>query len=180
MARGFCTNHVTVVEPTRWLSWQASDERGDPVWTFTFGLFPVDANHTRLIVRESFRTEVVPPVAVAILEIPDVVMEQKALHTVKDRAEGIVQSALVTPLEITAWLAALVISLVAFAMFVRRGGWNFLEWSAMSVVIVLMLTFLFPPLWLRAVFDLGLLIGLLSMLREPFSFTKTQPVLKVQ
>jgi hypothetical protein len=180
MARDFCENHVTVIEPNRWLSWEAADERGNPVWTFTFGLFPIDATHTRLIVRESFRSEFIPPAALFVLEIPDVVMEQKALHTVKDRAEGIVEPAFVVPLEIIVWLAALATSLIAFVMFVRRGGWNFLGLGAMSVVIVLILTFLFPPLWLRVVLDLGLLVGLLSMVRGTFYFAKSQSALEVR
>jgi len=165
MARGFCTSHVTVLEPNRWLSWQAKDDKGNPVWTFTFGLFPVDASHTRLVVRESFRSDFMPPAAVFILEIPDVVMEQKALHTVRNRAEGVVESAFVTPLEIVAWFAALVICLIAFVSFVKRGDWKLLELCALSVVVLLMLTFLFPPLWLRLVLDLGLLAGLISMVR---------------
>jgi hypothetical protein len=169
-----------VIEPSRWLSWQSVDENGDPVWTFTFGLFPIDATHTRLIVRESFRSEVIPPAALFVLEIPDVVMEQKALHTVKNRAEGFAEPAFVVPFEIAVWLAALVISLIAFVLFVRRGGWNFLELSGMSVVVVLMLTFLFPPLWLRLVFDLGLLVGLLSMVRGSYFLAGHPTVLEAQ
>ena len=163
----FCMSHVTVLEPNQWLSWQAKDEAGNPVWTFTFGLFPVNETQTRLIVRDSFRSEVVPSVAVALLEIPDVVMEQKALQTVKERVEGNRGSALVTSLEIIVWFAALIVCLSAFVSFVRGGGWKFLELGAMSVVVVLMLTFLFPPLWLRVLLDLGLLAGLVSMLRAP-------------
>jgi hypothetical protein len=163
MARGFCTSHVTVLEPNRWLSWQANDDSGHPVWTFTFGLFPVNQSQTRLVVRESFRSDVVPAAAVFALEIPDVVMEQKALRTVKDRAEGHPDFAFVTPLEIIVWFAALIVCLIAFVSFVNRGGWNFLELGAIAVVVLLMLTFLFPPLWLRVVLDLGLLAGLIAM-----------------
>ena len=165
VAPDFCTNHVTVLEPNRWLSWQADDEKGNPVWTFTFGLFPVNDTQTRLVVRESFRSDVVPAAAVFALEIPDVVMDQKALHTVKERAEGFTGSAIVTALEISLWFVALVVCLIAFVSFVRRGGGNFLELGAMSAVVVLMLTFLFPPMWLRLLLDLGLLAGLISMVR---------------
>ena len=68
MSRDFCPSHVTVLEPNRWLSWQAEGEDGDPVWTFTFGLFPVNEAHTRLVVRESFDNTFMPPAAVAALE----------------------------------------------------------------------------------------------------------------
>jgi hypothetical protein len=167
MARGFCTSHVAVLEPNQWLSWQAKDDNGDPVWTFTFGLFPLDDSHTRLVVRESFRSDVVPPAAVFVLEIPDVVMEQKALHTVKNRVEGIQESAFVTPLEILVWVAALVIGSIAGLLFVNRGDWKLLLLGITSVLVLLVLTFLFPPLWLRVILDLGLLGGLLWSTRQP-------------
>lgn len=165
MARGFCTSHVTVIESNQWLSWQTDDESGNPVWTFTLGLFPVNQSQTRLVVRESFRSDAVPSAAVFLLEIPDVVMEQKALHTVKARTEGKTDSAFVTLLEIIVWFVALAVCLIAFVLFVHRAGWNYLELEAMSVVVLLMLTFLFPPLWLRLLLDLSLLARLISMAR---------------
>jgi hypothetical protein len=108
-----------------------------------------------------------PPAAVFVLEIPDVVMEQKALHTVKNRAEGITESALVTPLEIVVWFTALIVGLIAGVLFVNRGEWKFLLLGIISVLVLLALTFLFPPLWLRVVFDLGLLAGLVWIVRQP-------------
>jgi len=168
MSRDFCPSRVTVLEPNRWLSWQADDEKGDPVWTFTFGLFPLDASHSRLIVRESFRSDFMPPAAVFALEIPDVVMELKALNTVKNRAEGIAESALITPLEIIVWLTALVVGLIALVSFANRQDWKMpLALIAASVLVLLPITFLFPPLWLRIVLDLGLLAGLVWILRQP-------------
>ena len=113
MSRSFCPSHVITLEPNRWLSWQAEDENGDPVWTFTFGLSPVDDSHTRLIVRESFDNSFMPPVAVFVLEIPDVVMELKSLNTVKARAEGVAPSIFTMPLEIVTWLTVLVVGLIA-------------------------------------------------------------------
>jgi hypothetical protein len=160
MSRDFCPNHVTVLEPNRWLSWQADDESGDPVWTFTFGLVPVDSSHTRLIVRESFDNSFMPPAAVVALEIPDVVMELKALNTVKERAEGIPQSTFTTPLEIVIWLTALTICIAALMRFTIRSESNESLWiMAASVIVLLPITFLFLPLWQRAVLDLALLIG---------------------
>jgi len=172
MARGFCTSHVTVLEPNQWLGWQAKDESGGPVWTFTFGLFPLDNSHTRLIVRESFNSDFMPPAAVFLLEIPDVVMEQKALHTVKNRAEGITESVLLTPLEIIVWFTALIVGLIAGTLFVNNGDWKFLLLGTVSVLVLLALTFLFPPLWLRVVLDLGLLAGLAWITRQPAQSTQ--------
>jgi hypothetical protein len=146
------------------------------VCTFTFALCPLDDSQTRLIVRESFRSDFMPPAAVFVLEIPDVVMEQKALHTVKNRVEGKTESILVTPLEILVWFTALTIGLIAGVSFVNRGGWNLLLLGHASVLVLLALTFLFPPLWLRVVLDLGLLAGWLWILRRPVQFRQFQSV----
>ena len=168
MSKDFCPSRVTVLEPNRWLSWQAEDETGGPVWTFTFGLFPVDASHTRLIVRESFDHDFMPPAAVFTLEIPDVVMELKALDTVKNRAEGTTEPAFLAPLEIIIWLAALGVGLTALILFVKRSdGRTVIALMVASVLVLLPITFLLPPLWLRILLDLGLLGGLIWILRQP-------------
>ncbi|HEY3475213.1 MAG TPA: hypothetical protein VGK56_11430, partial [Anaerolineales bacterium] len=170
MSKDFCPSRVTVLEPNRWLSWQAEDQTGGPVWTFTFGLFPVDDSHTRLVVRESFDNDFMPPAAVFVLEIPDVVMELKALDTVKNRAEGITEPAFVTPVEIIVWLAALGMGLTALVLFAnRRDARKPLAPMVASVLVLLPITFLFPPLWLRILLDLGLLAGLIWTLRRPVS-----------
>jgi hypothetical protein len=160
MAPGFCPN-VSVVEPYQWFGWLASDPQGKPMYSFIFGIFPVDGAHSRLVVRESFSLAGMPPAAVTAIEIPDVVMEQKSLDTVKRRVEGLPQSVFTTPYEIVVWIAALVIGVMAAVQFVTRKAWKKpLAVGLASVVVLLVLTFLFPPLWLRGVLDLGLLAGL--------------------
>jgi hypothetical protein len=150
-----------VIEPYHWFDWQASDANGKPVWNFIFGLFPIDGSHTRLVVRESFDREGMPPVVTSAIEIPDVIMEQKALDTVQRRAEGIPDSIFTIPSEIIAWLAALAMGLIAAEQFVTRKAWKkSLVVGLASVVVLLVLTFLYLPLWLRGVLDLGLLAGL--------------------
>lgn len=168
MADGFCPMNLTEIEPNRWLVWQAKDETGNkPVWTFILVLSPIDDSRTRLIVRESFDQDWLPPGPSLAFEIPDAVMEEKALHTVKDRAEGIVEPGWVTLYEIIVWLAALVMGVVAGVMFVRReDGKIFLAIGVVSVIVLLVLTFLFPPLWLRGILNLGLLAGLVWSARQ--------------
>jgi hypothetical protein len=161
MAANACISFVSVIEPNQWFGWQSSDENDKPVWNFVFGLFPEDDSHTRLVMRESFDQDAMPPAVTFAIEIPDAVMMQKALNTVKDRAEGRPVSALTTPYEITVWLAALMIGLIAGVLFVNRQDWRKpLAVGVASVIVLLLLTFLFPPLWLRGVLDLGLLVGL--------------------
>jgi hypothetical protein len=167
MARGFCPSRVTVLEPDRWLSWQAKDETGSPVWTFTFGLFRVDDSHPRLIVRESFDTDAMPPAAVFALEVPDIVMELKALNTVKNRAEGFAQPAFVTLLEIVVWLAALGVGLTALFLFANRR-------DGRKPLVLLPITFLFTPLWLRILLDFVLLAGLVWLVRGPVPAERQQ------
>jgi hypothetical protein len=167
MAANACTSFVSVVEPNRWFGWQASDENGKPVWNFVFGLFPVDETHTRLVVRESFDPTAMPSAVITMIEIPDVVMELKALDTVKNRAEGKTGSALTTIYEIAVWLAAFLSGLVAGVMSLQRAnGIRFLALGVAAVMVLLVLTFLFPPLWLRGILDLGLLVALLWFARK--------------
>ncbi|MBN2005948.1 MAG: hypothetical protein JXA21_21500 [Anaerolineae bacterium] len=167
MAANVCTSFVSVIEPQQWFGWQASDEQGKPVWSFTFGLFPVDGARTRLVMRESFDKDAMPAAAVYAIEIPDVVMGQKALDTVKRRAEGRSDSGLTTAFEIGVWLAALAMGVIAGILVIKRKDWKTpLAVGVASVVVLLVMTFLFPPLWLRGVLDLGLLVALVWVYRS--------------
>ncbi|MBL8092533.1 MAG: hypothetical protein JNL73_00090 [Anaerolineales bacterium] len=162
MAAGVCVSTVVVIEPNRWLGWQSTDEAGRPVWSFTLGLNPIDPDHTRLIVRESFSPDALPAAVLVAIEIPDAVMELKALDTVKRRAEGALPSVWLTVFEIVAWLAALLCGLLAGMLAIARATWlPALAVGVAAVIVLLGLTFLFPPLWLRAALDLGLVAGLI-------------------
>ena len=166
MAANACTSFVSVIEPNQYFGWQSSDENGKPVWNFIFGLYPVDDTHTRLVMRESF-DKAMPSVIPFAIAIPDAVMMQKALTTVKHRAEGLPESVFTTPYEIIVWLAALVIGLIAGVLFINRKDWRKpLAIGVASVIVLLVLTFLFPPLWLRGVLALGLLTGLVWSFRS--------------
>jgi hypothetical protein len=181
MSRDFCPNHVTVLEPDRWLSWQAKGEDGNPVWTFTFGLFPLDEAHTRLIVRESFDNTFMPPAAVVALEIPDAVMELKMLDTVKNRAEGVKESTWTTPLEIVFWFIPFIVTFAAAVLFANHSNCRkSLALLVASVLVLLSITFLYPPLWLRLVLDLGLLTGLTWIIPQPSAFARVQPIAEIQ
>lgn len=162
MAAGTCTSFISTIEPQKWFGWQSSDPNGKPVWSFMLGLIPVDATHTRLVVRESFDKDAIPAPVLTLIEIPDVVMELKALDTVKNRAEGIPYSPAVTVAEIAAWLAALVCGIFAAILFVTRPGWKKSLAAGIAVVCVLMvLTFLYLPLWFRGVLDIILVMALI-------------------
>lgn len=161
MSSDFCPSRVTLLEPNRWLSWQATGQDDQPVWTFIFGLSPVDESRSRLVVRESFDSSFMPPAAVAALEIPDAVMELKALDTVKRLAEGTKVSGWLMPLEIILWLIPLLGTLIAAVLFInRQAGKAPLALLVAAVLILQVVTFLFPPIWLRLILDLALIAGL--------------------
>jgi hypothetical protein len=161
MAPTVCMSKVSVIEPNRFFGWQAADDSGNPVWSFTLGLTPVDSSRTRLVVRESFDLAAMPAPALIALELPDTVMELKMLDTLKQRAEGRAPSPLVIVYEIAVWLAVFITGIVAFAQFVRCADWQKpLLVAIAAAVILLALTFLYPPLWLRGVLALGLIAAL--------------------
>ncbi|MFZ6030652.1 MAG: hypothetical protein ACOYYS_23340 [Chloroflexota bacterium] len=167
MAANMCVSFVSAIEPFQWFGWQSKDDAGKPFWTFMIGLFPLDKTHTRLVIRESFDAAMMPPVAAFVLEIPDVVMELKTLDTLKQRAEGHSASGWVTAYEIGIWLTAFVISLVAGVLFITRQDWRKpLAVCVAGIMILLILTFLFPPLGVRGVLVAGLLAGLVWDLRQ--------------
>ena len=161
MSATFCVSAVSVMEPYQWFGWQARDDAGKPIWSFTFGLFPLDSTHTRLVARESFDPLGMPAAATTALEIPDAVMVQKMLSTLKDRAEGQMRSPFTTIYEIAVWLAAFVIGVFGVVLFVIRNNTRKpLAVSVVAVLVLLALTLVFPPYWLRGVLVIALLGGL--------------------
>jgi hypothetical protein len=161
MARNVCTSKVFIVEPEQFFGWQSFADDGTPVWTFILGLYPLNATQTRLIIRESFSETAMPAAALTVLEIPDSVMGLKALHTVKARAEGVNAKPLVTALEILFWLGALLPGVIAGVLVLTRSAWQApLALGLLSVLVLLVLTFLYPPLWLRAASVAGVVSGL--------------------
>jgi len=167
MARGVCNNAVFIVEPEQFFGWQSLAPDGTPAWTFILGLYPLNATQTRLVLRESFSTNAMPSAALAALEIPDAVMGLKALHTVKARAEGTRVNPLLTVLEIALWFGALLPGVGAGVLMLRRPAWKKpLALGLLAVLTLLALTFLFPPLWLRAVLDAGLAGGFIWLWRR--------------
>jgi hypothetical protein len=111
-------------------------------------------------VRESFAAAAMPAPALVAIEIPDVVMELKMLDTVRQRAEGVVASPLVTVYEIAVWLLVFAACVTAFVQYVRRAEWQRPLLVAIAAALVLLaLTFLYPPLWLRGVLAAGVVAG---------------------
>lgn len=167
MAANMCVSFLSAIEPYQWFGWQSKDDAGKPFWTFMIRLYPLDETHTRMVVRESFDAAVIPPAAAILLEIPDVVMELKSLDTVRRLAENHRLSVWMTAFEIGIWLAVFVASLSAGLLFTKLQDWkNPLVVCVTGLVILLVITFLFPPLWLRGLLFAGLLAGLTWIMRQ--------------
>ena len=169
MAPKVCMSTVFVVGPGKWFGWQVKDDADKPVWSFVFGLIPVDAAHTRLVVRESYDPAAMPAGVTTLIEIPDVVMEQKMLSTLQLRAEEQAQSPLVARYEIAVWLLALAVGVAAAVLYVgRRARRRPLGVAAAALLVLLGLTFLFPPLWVRGTLLVVVLAaGLIWAWRQP-------------
>lgn len=115
----------------------------------------------------SFAPGALPDAALYSLEIADVVMEQKTLDTLKLLAEGGAPSPLTTAAEIGVWLFALACGSVAGLLCLRRADWRRpLALGLAAVGVLVVLTFLYPPLWLRALLDLALAAGPHALLRR--------------
>ena len=70
-------------------------------------------------------------------------------------------SSLATIYEIAVWLAAFAIGVIAVVLFVaRRDGKKALAVGVAAVLVLLLLTLVFAPYWLRGVLVIALLGGL--------------------
>lgn len=150
---------IQAIEPDRFLVW--ADEKGG---AFTWGLYPSDESHTRLILRFRFHhrwydwvfTDWADPIAV-----------RKILLGVKDRAEGRAEPMAFQNIEIITWGVAAVefISAVIFT-FVMRHWWR--GWLlAFVTAATLIFSLYFPQFYGIGLFlETFLLVGLLLAIRS--------------
>jgi len=161
---------INKMEPNRFLVW--SDDKGG---AFTWGLYPLDEGHTRLILRFRFRhhwydwifTEWADPVAV-----------RKILLGVKDRAEGRVETLASQNLEIMVWgmvaLELMTAVILSFRLSHWWRGWLLTFAAAASLIF----TLYFPQFHATGIFLVAVLLaGLLwSMLTAQFVDIKADNV----
>lgn len=157
------TLEVAAVEPGVWLL-------GDAVspevmgWIWLWHLAPADDGaRTRLIVRFGIKPAagMENPAVGFLMDVGGFVMEQRMLHGLKLRAEGWREPAWHEGAEIGLWLAALLAGLVAAGLYVARSAWRRpLLIAVAALLAIFALTFVQPPLWVRALLDAGLIAGL--------------------
>jgi hypothetical protein len=132
---------------------------GDFKWNWSWHLQPVDANSTRLHVRSRLQVpaEARNPLITIAFSAGGFVMEQNMIQGIRQRAEGVGEPAAIEIYETLLWLAALAAGLAAAGLFVfGRGESKALLVGVGAVVLVFVLTYVQPEIWLRAVIDLAL------------------------
>jgi hypothetical protein len=149
MVKDRSISQVSILDPGRYFGWQSPEPDGRLMWNFILGLYSVDEQHTRLVVRETLDPAVFPAIDLLILEIQDVVMEQKLLDTLKQRVEGQPVSFMVTLMEISVWVLTLLSGLAASIQVLRRQERVLPLEVDLAAVLDLLVTSLYPALWLR-------------------------------
>lgn len=137
------------------------------MWVWGWFLQPVNGGRqTRLLVRFAIEvpaTEPANPVMAFLLNVGGFVMQQNMLQGIKLRAEGGSEPAWLELVEMALWFTALLCGLVAALLYLFQRAWlRPLVVAIMAVVILFILTFVQPPLWVRFVLDLALVAGVMQ------------------
>ena len=152
---------VQSMVPNQFLIW-AGDEK-PPGGAFTWGLFPLDEHHTRLIFRIRFRHHWTDRRLLLDLftEFTDHVAVPKVLLGIKDRVEGRRTEPLAAEAaEIAVWVAAFLEFAAALILVLVgrrwRRAWMVALLAGFSLQFVL---YARAPSWIGAVLDVSILVG---------------------
>jgi len=162
---------IQSMTPYRFLVW--ADPEDHPAGAFTFGLFPVDEKHTRLVIRARLRYHWTEPRIMLDLftEFGDHVAVPRMLLGIKDRVEGRrVEPFAAQGFEIAVWLAAL-FELVAavILIFVWQRWWRAWILALLSGLTLLFALYAREPSCIGALLDTGILAAML------FGWSRNEP-----
>ncbi len=151
---------VVTVEPDRYLVWESSDHS-----CWVLGLYPVDANHTRLVwrIHNAPYHWTSPYLAIQLFaDLVDFVAVRQNMLGIKERAEGTtLEAPAVAYTELALWLAAFLGFLVAEAGLVVRRDWlRPLLAAPVTALITIGLVIRKPPVWVDGLVTIGGLVGL--------------------
>ncbi|MCE7984516.1 MAG: hypothetical protein DYG89_25360 [Caldilinea sp. CFX5] len=137
------------------------------LWVWGWFLEPVnDGTQTRLLVRFAIEvpaTEPANPVMGFMMNVGGFVMQQNMLQGIKLRAEGQSEPGWLELVEIVLWVTAMLCGLVAAMLYLFQRAWlRSLVVATVAVVVLFLLTFVQPPLWVRLVLDLALVAGVVQ------------------
>jgi hypothetical protein len=149
------------MEANRYLVW--ADESSPHSSAFTWALYPVDEDHTRLVSRIRFRHHWLQPMIAIDLftDFSDHVAVRKVLLGVKDRVEGRVEPMATQNAEIALWGLAFLEFITGTILVLTRQHWWRAWLVALAAAGVLLTTlYVHPPLWVGALLVIAILMGL--------------------
>jgi hypothetical protein len=132
----------------------AAFEIPDLAMSWVWALYPQEQG-TRLVVRMRGRSELKAPgllmsAASFFVNYGGFVMERRMMQGIKDRAEGRIEPPWYQGAEIALWLLAFALGVAAAVAYMGRWAWwRGLAVGLASVVFLLFLTYIQPPLWAR-------------------------------
>jgi hypothetical protein len=156
------------IEPNQFLVWSGEEEELPGV--FTWALYPIDENHTRLIsrIRWSYHWSEASILALELFtEFTDHIAIRKILQGVKGRVEGRVESMARQNVEFAIYLLLFMIFIFAVVLLLLRPlTWK--TWIAgLAAGGAWLLTWYAPiPIWIGATLGLLTCFGLRRALRE--------------
>ena len=162
-------NVFYAIEPNQYLIW--AGQSGENPGGFTWALYPLDENQTRLVsrIRWSFHSIRQPGVvALEILtEFADHLGVRKILQGVKSRVEGNSEPPYVATIEFAVFMLALLTFLAALILTLIRpfswGGWL----AGLAAGLGWLLTWYAPiPWWGGLVLEMGILWGLYQAFKQ--------------
>jgi len=148
------------IEPERYFIW--SGKTGED--GFTWALYPIDENHTRLVSRIRWSHHWSQPNLIALdlfTEFTDHLALRKILQGVKGRVEGHIESMAWTNTEFFTYVAVALIFVVAIVLLIMR-PFSWRRWLAgLAAGAVWLITWYAPiPAWIGAVLFVCAVYGL--------------------
>jgi len=154
------------IEPNQYLVWS-----GEPGWGgFTWALYPIDENHTRLVSRARFSHSRTTPSQLAFdlfTEFSDHVAVRKILQGIKGRVEHQIEPMAQANTEFGIYLAsALIFAWAAILVLIRPLTWQ--RWLAgFAAGIAWLITWYAPvPIWSGVVLELLVLWNMRNTFRK--------------
>jgi hypothetical protein len=157
-------------QPDAWMLAESTDTLNEMGlrWTWGWNLSAIDAQNTRMVIRMRIQGDMITnPLATFFVNVGGFVMEQNMMQGIKLRAEGHSEPPWIEAVEIVIWLATLLVGLTAAVLFITRKEWIApLVVGIASVLLLIVLTFVQPAIWLRIILASGLLAALWWVFKE--------------
>lgn len=165
---------VSSFEINRFMVWVSQPDPPDDPWTW--GLYPIDEDHTRLITRLRSRYKwKFPDIVINLgVDVFDISFMRMCMLGIKQRAEGrITDTYEFKVAEVLLWFIAFIEFIIALILVIVRKNWWGLWIVALAAGFVLMLLFYaHPALWKGGFLDIGILIALVWTNRRSVGLKK--------